>query len=62
MKIEAEIENLKKILVDDEKFYQIPDYQRPYSWDKDNLSDLVDDLVSAYLENKKETWFFGASE
>jgi len=60
MKIEAEIENLKKILVDDEKFYQIPDYQRPYSWDKDNLSDLIDDLVSAYLENKKETYFCGS--
>ncbi|WP_024593604.1 MULTISPECIES: DUF262 domain-containing protein [unclassified Pseudoalteromonas] len=60
MKIEAEIENLKKILVDDEKFYQIPDYQRPYSWDKDNLSDLIDDLVSAYLDNKKETYFCGS--
>ena len=33
MKLEAEIKNIKKILVDDEKFYQIPDYQRPYSWD-----------------------------
>ncbi|MGR3177899.1 MAG: DUF262 domain-containing protein [Candidatus Anammoxibacter sp.] len=60
MKIEAEIENIKKILVDDEKFYQIPDYQRPYSWDKDNLSDLIDDLVSAYIENKKETYFCGS--
>jgi len=60
MKIEAEIENLKKVLVDDEKFYQIPDYQRPYSWDKDNLSDLIDDLVSAYIENKKETYFCGS--
>lgn len=60
MKIEAEIENLKKVLVDDEKFYQIPDYQRPYSWDKDNLSDLVDDLVSAYTENKNDTYFCGS--
>ena len=34
MKIEAEIKNKKKILIDDENFYQIPDYQRPYSWDK----------------------------
>lgn len=60
MKIEAKIENLKKILVDDEKFYQIPDYQRPYSWDKDNLSDLIDDLVTAYIENKKDTYFCGS--
>jgi len=55
MKIEAEIENLKKILVDDEKFYQIPDYQRPYSWDKDNISDLIDDLGTAYIESKDDT-------
>jgi uncharacterized protein with ParB-like and HNH nuclease domain len=62
MKIEAEIENLKKILVDDEKFYQIPDYQRPYSWDKDNLSDLIDDLVTAYVESsdKDDTYFCGS--
>ena len=53
-------ENLKKILVDDEKFYQIPDYQRPYSWDKDNLSDLVDDLVNAYLSNQEENYFCGS--
>ncbi|MCI5118639.1 MAG: DUF262 domain-containing protein [Candidatus Electrothrix sp. LOE1_4_5] len=60
MKLEAEIENIKKILVDDEKFYQVPDYQRPYSWDKDNLSDLIDDLTTAYLENYNETYFCGS--
>ena len=60
MKLEAEIENIKKILVDDEKFYQIPDYQRPYSWDKDNLADLIDDLTNAYLNNKEENYFCGS--
>lgn len=60
MKLEAEIKNLKKILVDDEKFYQIPDYQRPYSWDKDNLADLIDDLTNAYLGNKEENYFCGS--
>jgi uncharacterized protein with ParB-like and HNH nuclease domain len=60
LKIEAVIENLKKILVDDEKFYQIPDYQRPYSWDKDNLSDLIDDLVTSYIDNKNDTYFCGS--
>ncbi|HFU75825.1 MAG TPA: DUF262 domain-containing protein [Arcobacter sp.] len=60
MKLEAEIENIKKILVDDEKFYQIPDYQRPYSWDKDNLADLIDDLTNAYLNNKDENYFCGS--
>ena len=60
MKLEAEIENIKKILVDDEKFYQVPDYQRPYSWDKDNLADLVDDLTNAYLNNQDENYFCGS--
>jgi uncharacterized protein with ParB-like and HNH nuclease domain len=60
MKLEAEIKNIKKILVDDEKFYQIPDYQRPYSWDKDNLSDLIDDLTNAYIVNKEENYFCGS--
>ncbi len=60
MKLEAGIENLKNILVNDEKFYQIPDYQRPYSWDKDNLSDLIDDLVTSYLRDKSEDYFCGS--
>ena len=60
MKLEAEIKNLKKILVNDEKFYQIPDYQRPYSWDKDNLADLIDDLTNAYISNKEENYFCGS--
>lgn len=60
MKIEAEIENVKNILVADEKFYQVPDYQRPYSWDKDNLSDLIDDLMSSFTDNKSENYFCGS--
>ena len=60
LKIGAEISNLKKILADDEKFYQIPDYQRPYSWDKENISDLIDDLVSAFKRNDNENYFCGS--
>jgi uncharacterized protein with ParB-like and HNH nuclease domain len=60
LKIDAEISNLKKILADDEKFYQIPDYQRPYSWDKENISDLIDDLVSAFSRNDNQNYFCGS--
>lgn len=60
MKLEAEIKNLKKILVDDENFYQIPDYQRPYSWDKENISDLIDDLLTAFQRNNDEHYFCGS--
>ncbi len=39
-----------------ENFFHIPDYQRPFLWDKDNLSDLIDDLTSA---PKDEDYFLG---
>ena len=60
MEIKAKIENIDDILVDKKKFYQIPDYQRPYSWDKDNLADLIEDLTNSYLTNKEENYFCGS--
>lgn len=60
MKLEAEVKSIKKILVNDEMFYQIPDYQRPYSWDKENLSELIDDLTTAYLTRKRDMYFCGS--
>jgi len=60
LKLEADIKNIKKILVDDEKFYQIPDYQRPYSWDKENISDLIDDLTTAFKVNNDDNYFCGS--
>lgn len=60
MQIEAEIKSLKKILADDEIFYQVPDYQRPYSWDSDNVESLVDDLTTAFKNSKDEKYFCGS--
>jgi uncharacterized protein with ParB-like and HNH nuclease domain len=60
LEIKASIESLKKVLCDDERFYQIPDYQRPYSWDKDNVSDLISDLVTSYINNIEENYFCGS--
>ena len=34
-------------LFSQEFFFRIPEYQRPFLWDADNLTDLVDDLVDA---------------
>ena len=58
--IKAGIQNIKEILVKDENFYQIPDYQRPYSWDKENVSALIDDLVTAHANNQEENYFCGS--
>ncbi|GAA7991650.1 hypothetical protein BTM329_13060 [Helicobacter pylori] len=56
-KVEVELKKLHKILADDEYFYQVPDYQRPYVWDKDHLGALIDDLVAATQTIKKMSIF-----
>src|SRR5215213_2545159 len=35
------------LLFSQEYFFRIPDYQRPFLWDADNLADLIDDLATA---------------
>ncbi|RVZ61024.1 DUF262 domain-containing protein, partial [Helicobacter pylori] len=59
-KVEVELKKLHKILVDDDYFYQVPDYQRPYVWDKDHLGALIDDLVGSYTNNKEDDYFCGS--
>ncbi len=34
-------------LFSQEYFFRVPEYQRPFSWDADNLRDLIDDLMTA---------------
>ncbi|UOS49867.1 DUF262 domain-containing protein [Helicobacter pylori] len=59
-KVEVELKKLHKILVDSDYLYQVPDYQRPYVWDKDHLGALIDDLVGSYTNNKEDQYFCGS--
>ncbi|QQW91013.1 DUF262 domain-containing protein [Helicobacter pylori] len=59
-KVDVELKKLHQILVDSEYFYQVPDYQRPYVWDKDHLGALIDDLVGSYTNNKEDEYFCGS--
>ncbi len=59
-KVEVELKKLYQILVDAEYFYQVPDYQRPYVWDKDHLGALIDDLVGNYTNNREDEYFCGS--
>lgn len=34
-------------LFNNDLFYEIPEFQRPFSWEKDQFEDLIDDLVGA---------------
>ncbi|GAA6806780.1 hypothetical protein BTM505_14700 [Helicobacter pylori] len=59
-KVEVELKKLHQILADSEYFYQVPDYQRRYVWDKDHLGDLIDDLVGSYTQTIKKMSIFAA--
>ncbi|WP_081235107.1 DUF262 domain-containing protein [Clavibacter tessellarius] len=37
-------------------FFEIPNYQRPFSWEKDQISDLIDDLLDA---DRSSDYFLG---
>lgn len=48
--IDAKEEYLSKLY--DDYYYQIPEFQRPFSWSEDNFVDLVDDLTDAYDDGR----------
>lgn len=51
--------NIIKIFRDVDSFYQIPDYQRPYSWGDEEIEQLWDDIYSA-MESGDESYFLGS--
>lgn len=54
MKIESEDIDVESLLAG--RFFSIPRFQRPYSWDDENIQDLWDDVMSA----KGEDYFIGS--
>lgn len=54
MKIESEDIDVENLL--DSRFFSIPRFQRPYSWDDENIQDLWDDVMSA----DGEDYFIGS--
>ena len=56
MSIEVSILTLEKLL---EKQLVIPEYQRFYVWDKENVEDLLNDLKDFLLNNKNEKYYLG---
>ncbi|BFN01624.1 DUF262 domain-containing protein [Moraxella sp. K23] len=43
-----------------EKWFCIPNYQRSYVWEKDQVIDLLDDISSAYERNADSQYFLGS--
>ncbi|GAA7221435.1 DUF262 domain-containing protein [Helicobacter pylori] len=59
--IEGEAYKLKNILATEfDAYYQIPIYQRPYQWTKENCEKLLDNLFSSYECYKESDYFCGS--
>lgn len=56
--MKAEERTISQILTE-QICYEIPPYQRPYSWEKDNVQQLLDDLLEAYQAQDRE-YFIGS--
>ncbi|KSV68945.1 hypothetical protein N183_30525 [Sinorhizobium sp. Sb3] len=56
--MEASERTISQILTE-QICYEIPAYQRPYSWEKGNVEQLLDDIWEAY-EAKDEEYFIGS--
>lgn len=42
------------------KWYRIPEYQRPYVWEKDQVTELLDDILQARNSNSDSQYFLGS--
>ncbi|WP_231182064.1 DUF262 domain-containing protein [Helicobacter pylori] len=53
--------SLKNILVaEDDAYYQIPIYQRPYQWGKEQCKELLNDLFENYEDYREDDYFCGS--
>lgn len=56
--IRAEKTNLNEVF--SRFWFLVPEYQRSYIWEKDNINDLLDDLWYAYKNNSNKEYFLGS--
>ncbi|BAW66532.1 DUF262 domain-containing protein [Helicobacter pylori] len=53
--------SLKNILVaEDDAYYRIPNYQRPYQWGKEQCEELLNDLFENYEDYREDDYFCGS--
>lgn len=48
-----------KDLFGSSQFYNIPEYQRPYSWEEKDIRALLEDISGAMEENEEKEYFLG---
>lgn len=51
-----------RLLVKDifQKWYRVPEYQRPYVWGTDQVTELLDDIYQAQQNNDESQYFIGS--
>jgi Protein of unknown function DUF262 len=58
-RLEAQERPLAKIFCGDYDF-RVPNYQRPYAWEKEQAAELLDDLSEALDRDEGEPYFLGS--
>lgn len=43
-----------------EKWYRVPEYQRPYVWGKDQIAEFLQDLCDAMNRDENSQYFLGS--
>ncbi len=51
--------SIKELFCNADSLYKIPQYQRPYKWENEQINKLWEDLYDAY-ENDEENYFLGS--
>lgn len=59
-KLEAGVKTLEEVLCNNKMFFSIPNYQRAYAWDEEQVSQLVEDISDAFLTNSNDRYFCGS--
>mgnify|MGYP001777312836 CR=1 FL=1 len=52
--------NIRDVFCNDNVAYKIPDFQRRYSWGKDQLDALWNDLYESYQNHFNDSYFLGS--
>lgn len=52
-------EDIKSLVGNQNSFYFIPDYQRPYAWEEEHISDFWQDISKSF-ENNSGSYFLGS--
>ncbi len=59
--MKSDKKSLKNILVaEDDAYYQIPIYQRPYQWGEEQCKELLNDLFENYKDYREDDYFCGS--